>query len=850
MQKLGILIVLASFILFAGCSNGTNPLAPPDSEGLSNNTNDEYVLSNVLFPNDSSGISGSAIISAFEGVINTETMEYHFAPIRKAETIGDAFQVDITYFLDGIPCGNCLRIKDISIDADANLQVEFEAKHPFGISDARLDLPVFDVRGILVNKNPDLTVFYNILADMDSDGTLDAPAAGDINFLINADGYTTFFDLVTEDFLGLNIPGNLNPYKLFFVDPTDGNFNPTHPNGVNNVNQPRGHNVFAQGTDFNDDGAMQTYIINAGLDTTISFIFILDCSYGQSATFSNTYHHPGEPGARDSPKFFVPEFNRKEVWKLEVELIDNNLGPYDVNSIAQFEVSACDWQAGITPSGDFNEDGAFDDINLASDVESLIFDIPGILENSINRNLTHSTGTGTDTDPYVWTIDITNEAASKPGEYYGMVCVRDEIGALLDGSTPPFGVDQDAGVVDIRDFATYQIFQIEVPGLEGIFQADPHRTNLDLVTGITQPTSDSVELDLAVVENANINLAGVYMPDQYNQITRYNFNYTDAVFHGPGRLPMNNTNDHPAPAEAMEIRRLDANENGVTGVSYMDANETFWPFNPDLPVLPAGNLFYLSYGVVPPPEPPYDTEFPLELFAMYMMTDSDDPERPAVSEYEEEDPIPIDIWEDFDTNIGCVWETTKYTNMLSGLYDALYMGLELTPPFDPADPPDRTLLFSVSLGGIPSNEIKGVDKSDNDYLYYAFSGTETMAAWGYDSLLVGLDGESPGSNPLIGGFPIYSGNVIDMEILPFDDTMPRIINGIEQTSPIAVCLTDAKTIEFIDTITGTVIQIIDGAADGSISGDPKHLDIGNYTFTIHVTHLDGATPRATVYILY
>ncbi|MCD6216962.1 hypothetical protein J7L05_03760 [bacterium] len=850
MRRPLILLILGLVILLAGCSSSTNPIAPPESTGASNRTDVDYSLSQALFPHDSSGITGNAIISAFEGVINTDTLEYHFTPLRQAGTIGDSFQVDITYFLDGIPCGNCLRIGDIRIDEDANLEVEFEAMHPFDNAGDRLDLPVFDVRGILVNKTPDLTVFYNILADMDSDGTVDTPAAADINFLLNADGYTTFFDLVTESFLGLDIPGNLNPYKLFFVDPTQGNFNPAHPNGVNNVNQPRGHNVFAQGTKFTDPGASQLYVINGGLDTTISFIFILDCSYGHAATFRNTYDNPGEPGSRDSPKFFVPEFNRKEVWKLEVELLDNNLAPYDSASTAQFQITACDWQAGVTPSGDFSEDAAFDDIRHASDVGSLVFDIPGILADAIDQNLSHSTGAGSDSDPYTWIIDFTNELSANPGDYYGLVCVRDEICALLDGTTPPFGVDQDSQTSDIRDFATYQTFEIEIPGLEGVFQADPHRTNLDLVTDITQPTSDSVELDLAVVENDNINIAGVYMPDAYNQITRYKFDYSDAVFHAPGRLPIDNTGDHPHPDTAMAIRRLDASEKGVTGVGYLDANETFWPFHPDLPVLPAGNIFFLSYCVIPPPEPPYDTIYPLDLFAMYLMTDSDDDQRPAVSEYEEEDPLPIDIWEDFDNNIGCVWETTKYTNMGNGLYDTLYFGTDFDYPIDPADPPTADPLFSVSLSGIPSNDIKGVDRTDTGYVYYAFSGADTLAAWGYDSLLVGLDGADPDGNPTIGGIPIYSGSVIDMEILPYDDTYTRIINGIEQTAPIAVCLTDNKTIEFIDTVTGQIIQTLDGASDGSISGDPKHLDIGNTSFTVHVTHLDGTTPRVTVFILF
>ncbi|MBU1022721.1 hypothetical protein KKB99_00445, partial [bacterium] len=450
---------------------------------------------------------------------------------------------------------------------------------------------------------------------------------------------------------------------------------------------------------------------------------------------------------------------------------------------------------------------------------------------------------------YSWEFNLANELSAQPGEFYGLVSVRDEICNWLDGTTPPYGVKQDASTVDYRDFATYQSFKIEIPGLDGIFQADSHRRNLDIVTGIIQPTSADTSLDIAVVENDDSDINGVYMPDANRGVTRYTHDYSEAEFHGPGFLPINDTGTHPDPTTAMPLRRLDANSKGVTGAGYMDANETYFPFDPDPPILPAGNIFHLSYCVIPPPQPPFGSKFPLDRFAGYFMADTDDPQTPSVNEYEDEDPMPIDIWDDFNGDLGCVWETTKLVNISTGNYDILYFGVSLSYAANPLNPPTPTVEFSGSLTGIPAGDLKGVDKSDNGYIYYAFSGQDTYDAWNYNSLLAGLDANNPSGNPMIGGIPVYSGNVIDMELLPYNDSMPRIINGIRQTAPIAVCLTDSKTIEFIDSITGQVLQIIDGSADGSIAGVPKHLDVGDTSFTVHVTHLQDSTPRVTVYIL-
>lgn len=841
-----IFFAVILFILFSGgCSSRGVLTSPSLINADSINNSDDIFRAKTIFSRDNAGETGNLVMGVYEGVIDMQGLDFSFLPMRNASAIGDSFDVDLTYYLDGVPCGNCLRIDQIAVNADSDLVVTFQVKHPFPAAGGRLDLPVFDVRGIIVNKNPSTTIFPEILIDINSDGNPETPASGDMEFLLNADGYSTFFDIVTESQLGLNISGNLSPYKLFFIDPVQGNFDPLYPNGVDNVNQPRGHNVFRQGIDFDDTGASQDFVIKAGPGAVVNFVFILESSYGQSATFAKTVNTPGQPGSRTSPMFFVPEFNRKEAWKIEVEITENKLVPYDEDSSAQIIVRACDWQAGITPSGDFGPDAEFDDIRYESDVAEVTLDLPGILAAKINQDLTDASGTGSATIPYEWTFDITNETSADPGDYFGLFAVRDEICDLLDGTTPPFGVNQETDIVDFRDFTTYQTFKIEIAGLNGVFQADEYRTNIDLVTGITQPTSSTVVLDLGVVENDDERIEGVYMSDGNNQITRYDLNYTDAVFHGPGLLPPDTEGTHPNPSQAMAIRRLDANNDGITFVGYQDANETFRPIAGEEPVLPAGNILHMFYCIIPPPVPPYSTDFPLDRFDGYWMPDVDDPTTPATNEYEVEDPLPVDVWNGFEDDMGCVWETTKLANPTNGLFDIIYLGVSFAYPPDPADPPVPSVAYAVALSGIPATDIKGCDLSNNGYIYYGLSGPDTPTG----SLVVAFDAEDPLGNPIIGGIPITSGNVIDMQLLPYDDTLPRFINEYEQNAPIIVALTDNKTIEFIDAITGYVIQVLDCHADLSMIGDPKHLDIGDRSFTIHVTHLDGTTPRVTVYVL-
>ena len=842
-------IIFAAIILImgVGCSNSGMKALHQSVDGSVPALDENHSpFPHVVASKDAYGGSGNAVLGAYEGHIELPSLEYSFTPLRRSDAIGDSFQVDLTYFFDGIPCGNCIRIGHLEINSDGNLVIRFELKHPFPAVGNRLDLSLFDVRGILVNKNPHLTTFIKILADMNSDSTPETSVAGDINFLLNADGYSTFFDIVTEDYLGLNIPGNLNPYKLFFVNPIQGNFNPLYPNGVENINQPIGHNVFAHGVDFNDDGAKQDYIVKAGPGTSIDFIFILESAYGQGATFANTVNKPNDPGSRKSPKFFVPEFNRKEAWKVETQIIENRLQPFEAASGAIIQVKACDWQAGKTPSGNYGPNGAFDDIRHKSDVESVTLDIPGMINLVQSKTLADATGNGSATSPYIWTFTVLNELESLPGDYYGMVAVRDQICSELDGTTPPFGVKEDSKPMDFREFVTYNIFTIEIPGLEGLFQADPFRKNLDLITGVTQPTSASVILDIGVVENDDERIEGVYMPDANGGITRYDPNYKDAVFHGPGLRPPNTTGTHPNPTSPMPIRRLDANNEGVTWVTYNDANETYQPNPGNEPTLPAGNIVWMFYCIIPPPTPPYDTQFPLQPFSGYPMLDIDDPSTPAINESLVEDPMAMEVFNDFGNSMGCIWETTKLVNPTTGLFDILYLVVSFSYPPLHTDPPIPNPQYNFSLSGIPATDIKGCDLSSNGYIYYGLSGPDTPAG---GSLLVGFNGEDPGGSPLIGGFRVTTGKVVDVELLPYDNTMPRIINGVQQTGPIAAILTDNKTIEFIDAITGDIFQLIDGQADGSISGTPKHLDVGDRSFTVHVTHLDGTTPRVTVYIL-
>ncbi len=433
------LILIYSFI-GAGCS-GTNAVTSENSPLFTN-----YNSTNFLPVARTSSTTYQGIIGAFSVVINPETLTGEVLPLRQAGAIGDSFDSHITEFMNKTPCADCLQLSGIALTPEHNIKAYFKIRHPFTDLLARPDLHVFDVRGILLH--PGGVSFGMILSDVDGDGNANEIIQTDPDFLLNADGYTTHFD---DSTLGsyfdppLDYPGNLNPFKNFFLDPASGSFDPY---------QPEGHNVM----EVNSNWDTQTYIFNTPAEVTFSFTFIVDASYGQSATRFT----------RDEPEYYLPEFNRKEAWQVIAETYNDTLEEGQVSSSACVRVYVKDWQAQRNRDENFPDSNNLLGLKEKSDVDQVEISCPdfGFFEVK-SRLQAEPGGNGTDTSPYIFQFGGTGNIEAGPlqaGMYYGLIAVRDDL-AGLGGPypiQPAEGDDFPTRGPDITDYTAYQIIPIEI----------------------------------------------------------------------------------------------------------------------------------------------------------------------------------------------------------------------------------------------------------------------------------------------------------------------------------------------------------------------------------------------------
>ena len=440
-------VLLASLAI--GCSKGDskNPLTPSENDRIPT----EEITANI--PDDfPAGSIAPMMFGIYEVELNPKELTGSVHPLRASSVLGDSLHVDITPFLNVSPCSSCVKIKSIAMTVDGYYELTFLTRHPFQ-PDKRYDLHVFDMRGILVIG--DNTQQYDkVRVDFDGDSTYETPARANVNLLVNADGYTSFYHGVLESHIGRIFDSNICPYKNLWVNPAtvapDSNYDPAAQFGFSDVLNPKGHNVFPMGSTFDNPLASATYQLDLSNTGNISFLFILEASYGQSAIRAT----------RKQPRYFLPEFHRKDPWEVRASLIINELKAKKAASTATLQVQVKDWQAGVAPTSgwDFHTSN-LSTIKFKSDVKNVVIDIPGVLTNPITTDLVGKTsGTGTNDDPYTWEFVIHNDKAALEGTYYGLVAVRDD----LEGTpNAPFGVSGSGMVpVPIHDITTYQAFPV------------------------------------------------------------------------------------------------------------------------------------------------------------------------------------------------------------------------------------------------------------------------------------------------------------------------------------------------------------------------------------------------------
>jgi hypothetical protein len=288
------------------------------------------------------GFNTETEFGVFDIIIDSGKPSVSAVSKRHAAEIGESSEVEIDQYLSSDPCADCLLISNIGFDEDQRIVMDIGIRHPFETTSGRLDLDVFDVRAIFVVEGhtqfPQSTVG-------------DDQLVGNFSFLENPDGFTTNFDDGPDG----PYPGNLNPYIDFFTedDPTwegTGEEIPNHRMGV------------GAGYDF------KRLLLNIEPGQIVQFSLVIGASYGQSAKRSV---QTGDPGSRTNPTYYIPEFNRKEVYSVQA-----NAGSIEFDGTTPkliFDFDVLDWQAGAHVAQALDNP---DDIVASSNVASVSLEIP------------------------------------------------------------------------------------------------------------------------------------------------------------------------------------------------------------------------------------------------------------------------------------------------------------------------------------------------------------------------------------------------------------------------------------------------------------------------------------------
>ena len=453
-------IIVAILLLVAiGCSSGKssdNPIAPqaPFERAGPGNLD---ALPIIAFD----GETAISVMGGYNLSISNDGTSVNLVPMRSS-AIGEDYIVSGMAFFVMTPCLDCLKITSIALDFNENIVLGFAVKHPLPKGDPskpasagnRLDLDVFDL-ALVVNPLDISPVSYSL-----------TNASAFTGVVLNADGYTNELKCVTET-------DSVLPYKICYE----------------NENKNR----FKMGTGY------QPFDIVFSRDAGLTFDLYLTMAYGISARL----------GTRLTPIYYVPEFNRKAAWKIQVDPV-----MWYTSNPSTVEVDIYDWNHGATVAGEYPDPAHTNYIRASSDVQSVTVEVPGMTNTIQTAILTDSTTDGWD-DPLTYSATFTNENLLSDGLYTGIVKVVDSRTPGIPGASDslmhfPDGSATNIESYSIPEFATYQTF------VASVFWNNP------------PVWDDSVGIQSATAYNAKITVTfgTATDPDGDNPVT-YDLYYTD-----------------------------------------------------------------------------------------------------------------------------------------------------------------------------------------------------------------------------------------------------------------------------------------------------------------------------------
>ena len=353
------------------------------------------------------------VLGTFNLSIPDDNLTVDLSTMRKL-SIGESYIVSGEAFFAISPCRDCLRINSVGLNPDNNIIVEFALKHPFPKGSTnedpsptnRLDLDIFDVA--LFFKPENLVPAKYELTETDIYSGI----------ILNASGYSKELKNLIDEDAAL-------PYKICY--------------------ESQENNRFEMGTTWQ---YFNVIISKPGLN----FGLYLTMSYGASAKMYQ----------RLNPVYYVPEFNRKTAWKVEVEAM-----PWYQDYPTTVIIDIFDWNHGSTVAENFPDPDHANYISTSSDISSVTVEVPGMTNNIIVAETNDSETNGWD-DPIRYKATFTNENELPVGDYIGLVNVNDSrepgiviFGGEIDTLAHSIG-GKELAWRNIPEFATYQTFKASV----------------------------------------------------------------------------------------------------------------------------------------------------------------------------------------------------------------------------------------------------------------------------------------------------------------------------------------------------------------------------------------------------
>ena len=767
----------------------------------------------------SEGYSNYACLGAFEVILDTDNLAYEVNPVpRSASVIGDNFQLDATRFFTEEPCTNCFRLDSFGVDVTGDLYIDFGMKHPFSDTTKRLDLDAFDVKLILITNAEaafnDTTFVLTGGVDTDDDGT-PTDLRGNTNFVLNPDGYTTHLDAMAENVtlfppLGLGLAGNLNPFKFFFIE--------DNPDILLEGSEIPNHRM-VQGADWDYKRFMINYPTGGG---RIRFLAVIEVAYGQSAVRYT----------RLFPVYWLPQFNQKEAYSIEVQDITNSLNT-QYGSTTAIRVEALDWQHGYVEDINYPDSLNLIGLDYLSNIQVCTLEVPGVTANLLQVQAPGLGGSGHTGDPMIFEFTLTNESSPPVAEgvYPALICVTDSHNPSV------ISVEDNPEFLEyINDVRAYMIYPIHVYPMTN-FNVIASLEGVD--TGMTvqdppYPNSLGGQADLAVYDDGIH--SGVLMALMSsdvalnNDIVRFEIDYSNApggTWYAKGSKIIDGTGTHPGntgilPNQA--IYRIDAADTGAFMISNSDDNFTVLGDQVD-----PTYLLDIPNSALVRPYDMYGNE------SYYFVGGCGSAPGPSLGER---------VWEVFEDacDLGgdnpLVYLTGGPNTEGCGSTLDLYF---IEEQYNHSAFRHSSLNYLLSPGPYNWADLAKI-AGDCGTAYdgstkYFWSLRPDIANPGIAAVnIIGdptSDAEFFPSDILL--------NAVDLEVLEYDPDNPRSLNGVGQTSDWICVLYREGVVDIFDD-QGVQMDRIDGRLgsgtedDSSLSyGECMHLDVDDYLYRIHVT---------------